>query len=168
MGSYKRWTKDCERLREIMSVCVCLRVLGGLSEAGFAGLFGIFGIGEDLLTQVGSDERWTRVWADCLEQDLRLREIGVLGIVWSRICRIYWEDGGGPADAGGLVRALDESLRAFARDHERLRVFACVGWIVWSRICRIFGDFQDGGGPADAGALGRALDERLRVFRCVY
>ena len=41
-------------------------------------------MGEDLLTQVGSDERWTRVcerlreimsvcvcWVDCLEQDLQ-------------------------------------------------------------------------------------------------
>ena len=96
VGSYKRWTKDCERLREIMSVCVCLRVLGGLSEAGFAGLFGIFGIGEDLLTQVGSDERWTRVcerlreimsvyecWADCLEQDLQ-DLLGFSG--WGRTC----------------------------------------------------------------------------------
>ena len=57
-----------ERLREITSVCECLRVLGGLSGAGFAGFIGIFRIGEDLLTQVGSYERWTRVCE-------RLREI---------------------------------------------------------------------------------------------
>ena len=96
---YERWTRDCERLREIMSVCVCLRVLGGLSEAGFAGFFGIFRMGEDLLTQVGSYERWTRVcerlreimsvcvcWADCLEQDLQdLRDfLGFSG--WGRTC----------------------------------------------------------------------------------
>ena len=61
VGSDERWTRVCERLREIMSVCVCLRVLGGLSGAGFAGFFGIFRMGEDLLTQVGSEERWTRV-----------------------------------------------------------------------------------------------------------
>ena len=42
VGSYERWTRVCERLREIMSVCECLRVLGGLGEAGFAGLFRIF------------------------------------------------------------------------------------------------------------------------------
>ena len=171
VGSDERWTRDCERLREIMSVCECLRVLGGLSEAGFAGFFGIFrmaggpadagGLGRAL------DERLRAFTRD----HERLRVFTCVGrIVWSRICRIYWDfqDGGGPADAGGLVRALDESLRAFTRDHERLRVFTCVGRIVWSRICRIFGDFQDGGGPADAGALGRALDESLRAFRCVY
>ena len=53
-------------------------------------------MGEDLLTQVGSYERWTR------------------------------------------------DLRAFTRDHERLRVFTCFGRIVWSRICRIFWDFRMG------------------------
>ena len=68
VSSYERWTRDCVRLREITSVCVCLRVLGGLSEAGFAGFFWIFRMGEDLLTQVSSYERWTR---DCV----RLREI---------------------------------------------------------------------------------------------
>ena len=45
--SYERMTSDGERLR----------VLGGLSEAGFAGFFGIFRMEEDLLTQVGSYER---------------------------------------------------------------------------------------------------------------
>ena len=92
--SYERWTRDCERLREITSVCECecycleqdlfigiFRMgeyldAGGLvfastrlsvwSGAGF--LIGIFRMGEDLLTQVGSDERWTRVCE-------RLREI---------------------------------------------------------------------------------------------
>ena len=97
-----------------------------LSEAGFAGFFWIFRMGEDRLY-----ERWT-------------------------------------ADAGALVRALDESLRAFTRDHECLRVFTCFGWIGWSRICRIYWDFQDGGGPADAGGLVRALDERSRAFASVY
>ena len=173
VGSYERWTRDGERLREITSVCECLRVLGGLGGAEFAGFIGIFRMGEDLLTQVRSYERWTSVCE-------RLRVFTCFGwIGWSRICRIYWDfqDGGGPADAGGLVRALDESLRAFTRDHERLRVFMCVGWIGWSRICRIYWDFQDGGGPADAGGLVRALDEslraftrdheRLRVFMCV-
>ena len=66
--SYERWTRVCERLREIMRDCECFRVLGGLSGAGFAGFIGIFRIGEDLLTQVGSYERWTRVCE-------RLREI---------------------------------------------------------------------------------------------
>ena len=49
VGSYERWTRVCERLR----------VLGGLSGAGFVGFIGIFRIGEDLLTQVGWYERWT-------------------------------------------------------------------------------------------------------------
>ena len=96
VGSDERWTRVCERLREIMSICECLRVLGGLSGAGFAGLFGIFRMGEDLLTQVGSYERWTRVcerlreimsvcvcWADCLEQDLQ-DLLGFSG--WGRTC----------------------------------------------------------------------------------
>ena len=101
--SDERWTRVCERLREIMSVCECLRVLGGLSGAGFAGFFGIFRMGEYLLTQVGSYERWTRVcerftrdherlraytsvyvcWADCLEQDL-WDLLGFSG--WGRTC----------------------------------------------------------------------------------
>ena len=68
LGSHERWTRVCERLREIMSVCECLRVLGGLGGAEFAGFIGIFRMGEDLLTQVGSHERWTRVCE-------RLREI---------------------------------------------------------------------------------------------
>ena len=169
VGSYERWTRVCERLREIMSVCVCLRVLGGLSGAGFAGFIRIFRMGEDLLTQVGSYERWTRVCE-------RLREImsvcvclrvlgGLSGAGFAGFFGIFGM--GGPAGTGALVRALEESLRAFTRDHERLRVFTWVGRIVWSRICRIFWDFQDGGGPADAGGLVRALDERLRVFTCV-
>ena len=45
--SYERMTSDGERLR----------VLGGLSEAGFAGFFGIFGMAGAMLTQVGSYER---------------------------------------------------------------------------------------------------------------
>ena len=67
-------------------------------------LLGFSGCGEDLLTQVGSDERWTRVcececWVDCLEQDLqdllgfsgceRLREEGLERISWDS------QDGGG-------------------------------------------------------------------------
>ena len=79
-------------------------------------------------------------------------------IVWSRICRIYWDFR--PADAGGLGTSVGR-LRAFG-DHERLRAFTSE--IVWSRICRIYWDSQDGG-DLDAGALGRAFTrdhERLR------
>ena len=49
------------QVQEIARDCECLRVLGGLSGAGFAGFIGIFRMGEDLLTQVRSYERWTRV-----------------------------------------------------------------------------------------------------------
>ena len=128
--SYERWTRVCERLREITRDCECLRVLGGLSGAGFAGFIGIFRMGEDLA--------------------------------------------GVPTGSGALVRALDERLRAFTRDHERLRVFTCVGWVVWSRICRIYWDFRDGEFLAGTGALVRAFTsvarenmrdcERLRAF----
>ena len=52
--SYECWTRDCERLREIMSVCECLRVLGGLSEAGFAGFLGIFRMAWAMLALVRS------------------------------------------------------------------------------------------------------------------
>ena len=55
--SFERWTRACERLREIMSVCVCLRALGGLSGAGFAGYFGIFGMAWAMLARVRSFER---------------------------------------------------------------------------------------------------------------
>ena len=132
VGSDERWTRDGERSREITSVCVCLRVLGGLSEAGFAGFVGIFGMAGVLLGQVRSYECWTRDGERLTRDHERLRVFAFVGrIVWSRICRIYWDfqDGGGPADAGGLVRALDERWRAL-RDHERLRVFTSVGRIV--------------------------------------
>ena len=165
--SDERWTRDGERLREIMSVYVCLRVLGGLSGAGFAGFVGIFRMAGVPPALVRSDERWTRVCERLREIIERLRVFTSVGwIVWSRICRVCWDfqDGGGPAGTGALGRALDERWRAFTRDHERLRVFTCVGWIVWSRICRICWDFQDGGGPAGTGALVRALDESLRAF----
>ena len=112
VGSDERWTRVCERLREIMSVCECLRVLGGLSGAGFAGYFGIFRMGEDLLTQVGSYERWTRVCE-------RLREIMSVceclrvlgGLSGAGFAGYYgdFQDGGGPADAGALGRALSEA-----------------------------------------------------------
>ena len=143
-----------------MSVCGCLRVLGGLSGAGFAGFFGILRIGEDLLTQVGSDESLRAFTRD----HERLRVFTVLGGL----------SGAGFAGFIGIFRmgedlltqvGSDERLRVFTREHERLRVFTCVGRIVWSRICGIYWDFQDGGGPADAGGLGRALDERLRALR---
>ena len=140
-----------------------------LSESGFAGF-------RDF--QDGGGPAGTGALGRALDE--RWRAFASVGrIVWSRICRICWDfqDGGGPAGTGALGRALDERWRAFTRDHERLRVSTCVGWIVWSRICGIFGDFQDGGGPAGTGALVRALDERwraftrdherLRVFTCV-
>ena len=114
--SYERWTRVCERLREIMSVCVCLRVLGGLSEAGFAGFFGIFRMGEDLLTQVGSYERLREITSVCE----RLRVLGGLS-------------GAGFAGFFGIFRMGEDGrglVRAFTRDHERLRVFTSVGRIV--------------------------------------
>ena len=65
VGSYERWTRVCERLREIMSVCVCW---AGCLEQDLQDFFGILRMGEDLLTQVGSYECWTR-------DGERLREI---------------------------------------------------------------------------------------------
>ena len=66
--SYERWTRVCERLREIMRDCECFRVLGGLSEAGFAGFLGILRMTGGPPALVRSYERWTRVCE-------RLREI---------------------------------------------------------------------------------------------
>ena len=166
---------------------VCLRVLGGLGGAEFAGFIGIFRMGEDLLTQVRSYERWTRVCERCMRDCERLRAFtSASRIVWKQdlqdffwifrmgedlltqvrsyerwtrdgerlreimsVCEclcvwgglseagfagfigVYWDfqDGGGPADAGALVRTLVESLRAFTRDHECFRVFTCFGWV---------------------------------------
>ena len=88
--SYECWTRDCERLREITRVCECLRGLGGLGGAGFAGFFGILRMEEDLLTQVGSYERWTRVCErlrefmsvyECLRVLGGLSEAGFAGFV---------------------------------------------------------------------------------------
>ena len=113
--SYERWTRDGERLREIMSVCECLCVWGGLSEAGFAGFIGIFRMGEDLLTQVRSYERWTRVCERCTREHERLRAFtSASRIVWSRICRISWDfrDDGAPL-------SQERSFERLTSVHER-------------------------------------------------
>ena len=123
--SYERWTRDGERLREIMSVCECLCVWGGLSEAGFAGFIGIFRMGEDLLTQVRSYERWTRVCE-------RLREItrdceclrvlgGLSGAGFAGFIGIFGMAGVPPAVVRWYERWTRdcERLRAFTRDSDR-------------------------------------------------
>ena len=175
VGSYERWTRVCERLREIMSVCECLRVLGGLSGAGFAGFIGIFRIGEDLLTQVGSYERWTRVcehlreimsvsvcWVDCLEQDL-----------WDLLGFSGWRE-------DLLVRrwAGTSVGREIASVYERSREFASV-YECWADCLEQ--DLQDFLGFSGwrgsrrhwcAGtSVGREIAsvyERSRAFACVY
>ena len=171
--SYERWTRDGERLREIMSVCECLCVWGGLSGAGFAGFIGIFRMGEDLLTQVGSYERWTRVCE-------RLREItrdceclrvlgGLSGAGFAGFLGIFRMAGVPPA----LVRWYErwtrdcERLREIIRDFER--------WVgCLEQDLQGFWDFRDGEFLADTGALVRAFTsvarqimrdcERLRAF----
>ena len=111
--------------REIMSDCERLRVLGGLSGAGFAGLFRIFRMGEDLLTQMGSYERWTRVCErlrEIMSVCKRLRVLGGLGGAgFAGLFGIFRM--AGPADTGALVRAFDERC---TREHERLRAFTSV------------------------------------------
>ncbi len=127
--SYERWTRVCERLREIMSVCVCLRVLGGLSGAGFVGFFGIFRMAGVPPALVGSYERWTR-------DGERLREImsvcecfrvlgGLSGAGFAGFIGIFRMAGGPPALVGSDER--------WTRDGERLRVFTrdWYGWALW-------------------------------------
>ena len=79
VGSDERWTRDGERSREITSVCVCLRVLGGLSEAGFAGFVGIFGMAGVPLGQVRSYECWTRDGERLTRDHERLRVFAFVG-----------------------------------------------------------------------------------------
>ena len=93
-------------------------------------------------------------------------------VVRSRICRIFWDfqDGGGPADAGGLVRALDESLRAFTRDHERLRVLGGLSGAGFAGFIGIFRMGEDLLTQVGSDERLRAFTrdhERLRVFTCV-
>ena len=143
--SYERWTRVCERLREIMSVCECLRVLGGLSEAGFAGLFWIFRMGEDLLTQVRSYERWTRVCE-------RLREItrdceclrvlgGLSGAGFAGFIGIFGMAGVPPAVVRWYERWTRdcERLREIMSVCECLRVLGGLGEAGFAGLFRIFG-----------------------------
>ena len=125
VDSDERWTRVCERLREIMSVCECLRVLGGLSEAGFVGFIGIFRMGEDLLTQVGSYERLREITSvcECLRVLGGLSGAGFAGFIGIfRMARALVAPSVGPS--------------VYER-HERLRVFTCVRT---SRICGIYWD----------------------------
>ena len=114
-----------------MSVCERLRVLGGLSEAGFAGFFGIFRMGEDLLTQVGSYERWTRVCE-------RLRVLGGLGGAgFAGFFGIFGMAGVPPA----LVRWYEHWTRDCERLREIMSVCVCLvaftsDWYGWSRMGR--------------------------------
>ena len=55
--SYERLTRDGERLREITRVYKCW---AGCLKQDLQDFLGIFGMEEDLLTQVGSYERMTR------------------------------------------------------------------------------------------------------------
>ena len=91
VGSDERWTRVCERLREIMSVCECLRVLGGLGGAGFAGFIGIFRMGD--LDQVGSDEHEVRYESTSVGREM-----------------------------AGVPPALVRLYERWTRDHESLRV----------------------------------------------
>ena len=132
VGSYERWTRVCERLREIMSVCVCLRVLGGLSGAGFARFFGIFRMAGVPPALVRSYERWTRVCE-------RLREI-------MSVCeclRVL----GGLSEAGfagfigifGMAGVPPALVRSYERLREITSVCVCLdalkrdwyGWSLW-------------------------------------
>ena len=147
VGSYERWTRDCERLREIMSVCECLRVLGGLSGAGFAGFFGIFRMGEDLLTQVGSYERWTRVCE-------RLREIMSVCVCLRVLGGL---SGAGFAGFFGIFRMGEDlltqvgSYECWTRDGERLREIMSVC------VClRVLGGLSEAGFAGFVGIFGMA------------
>ena len=94
----------------------------------------------------------------------RLRAFtSVSRIVWSRICRISWDfrDGGAPPTQGRSFERLTSVHERCTREHERLRVFTCVGWVVWSRICRIYWIFGMAGIPPAVVTLVRALDERF-------
>ena len=63
--SYERCTRVYESLTRDHE---CLRVLGGLSEAGYAGFIGIFGMAGVPLAQVRSYER-------CTTDHERLRQV---------------------------------------------------------------------------------------------
>ena len=156
--------RSYERLREITSVCERLRVLGGLSGAGFAGFFGIFGMAGVPPAQVRSYERLREITSVC-ERFLRvlggLSEAGFAGFFW--IFRMG-------EDLLTQVSSYERTSvgREIACVYERSRVFACV-YECCGRVCleqdlQDFLGFSGWRGSAGSGALVRALDERLRAF----
>ena len=154
VGSYERWTRDCERLREITRVCECLRVLGGLSGAGFAGYFGIFRMGEDLLTQVRSYECWTR-------DGERLREIMSVCVCLRVLGGLF---GAGSAGFFGIFRMVEDlltqvgSYERWTRDGERLREIMSVC------VClRVLGGLFGAGSAGFFGIFGMAWAMLARV-----
>ena len=165
--SYERWTRVCERLREIMRDCECFRVLGGLSEAGFAGFFGIFRMAGGPPALVRSYERWTRV-CERLREIMRdcecLRVLG--GLSGAGFVGILRMAGVPPA----LVRSDERWTRVCERLREIMGVYVCLrvlGGLSGAGFAGFVGIFRMAGVPP---ALVRSDErwtrvcERLRVF----
>ena len=168
--SDERWTRDGERLREIMRDCECLRVLGGLSGAGFVGFLGIFRMAAVPPALVRSYERWMR-------DGERLREImsvyvclrvlgGLSGAGFAGFVGIFRMAGGPPA----LVRSYERWTRVCERLREIMSVYVCLrvlGGLSEAGFAGFVGIFRMAGGPP---ALVRSYErwtrvcERLRVF----
>ena len=128
--------RDCERLtsvaRENMRDCERLRAFTSTSRIVWSRICRISWDFRDdgaPLSQERSFERLTSVARENMRDCKRLRAFtSVSRIVWSRICRIFWDfrDDGAPLTQERSFERLTSVHERCTREHERLRAFTSV------------------------------------------